>query len=234
MVVWIGYLQWNHLNGISNKQVPVLERLNNIRRQDALLDGESETEWADADFIVGNPPFLGNYKMRQELGDEYTQKLYDVYSDRVPNGSDLVCYWFEKARAAVQAGTTQRVGLITTNSIRGGTNRKVLESIKETGDIFMAWSDEPWILDGAAVRVSMVGFDNGTQMTRTLNGQDVARINPDLTVSADISLAKALEENKGLSFKGVEPGGPFDIEVDTAQKVAPAPPTLKGWTMPMS
>ena len=48
-----------------------------------------------------------------------------------------------------------------TTSIRGGANRKVLERIKETGDIFWAQSDHNWILDGAAVHVSMIGFDSG-------------------------------------------------------------------------
>ena len=73
----------------------------------------------------------------------------------------MVCYWFEKARAMIEEGKVKRAGLLATNSIRGGANRKVLERIKETGDIFWAQSDRDWILDGAAVNVSMVGFDNG-------------------------------------------------------------------------
>ena len=138
-MVWIGYLQWNHLNGISNKQVPVLERLSNIRQQDALLDSEGEAEWLKADFIVGNPPFLGDKKMLGELGNEYVERLREVFKDRVPGQADLVCYWFEKARGLVADKKTKRVGFIATNSIRGGASRKVLESIKESGDIFMAW-----------------------------------------------------------------------------------------------
>jgi len=154
IVVWIGYLQWNHLNGLSNRQTPILERLDTIRRQDALLDGEGETVWPEVEFIIGNPPFLGGKRIRSELGDTYVDKLFEVFEGRVRRESDFVCYWFEKARAQMEAGKAERAGLIATNSIRGGANRQVLERIKETGDLFMAWADEPWILDGAAVRAS--------------------------------------------------------------------------------
>ena len=90
-----------------------------------------------------------------------TSGLTDFYDGRLPGFADLVCYWFEKAREQIENGKAKRAGLLATNSIRGGANREVLKRIKETGDIFMAWSDREWILDGAAVRVSMVGFDNG-------------------------------------------------------------------------
>ena len=143
IVVWIGFLQWNHLNGLSNMKTPILEKLDNIRLQDALLDGGEEAQWPEAEYIIGNPPFLGNYKMRQELGDEYAETLRRVYSGRVSARSDFVCYWFEKARALIAKGVTERAGLISTNSISQLANRPTLERIKDTGDLFMAWSDEP-------------------------------------------------------------------------------------------
>ena len=95
--------------------------------------------------IVGNPPFLGDKKMRAELGDKYVEDLRALYAGRVPGGADLVTYWFEKARAQIEAGKAKRAGLLATQSIRGGANRKVLERIKETGDIFWAQSDRDWI-----------------------------------------------------------------------------------------
>jgi hypothetical protein len=91
--------------------------------------------------------------------------------------SDLVCYFFEKARAQIESGKTKRAGLLATNSIRGGASRKVLERIKETGDVFMAWDDEPWILEGAAVRIAIVGFDDGSESSRYLDGRSVGTIN---------------------------------------------------------
>ncbi len=217
-VVWIGHLQWNRANGISSLQDPILEPLDTIRLHDALMyeDG-SEYEWPEAQFIIGNPPFLGSYRLRGELGEAYVTSLFALYGARIPSTSDLVCYWFEKARAQIAAGRSQRAGLIATNSIRGGANRQVLQRIKESGDIFLAWSDEPWTLDGAAVRVSLVGFDNGAEETRFLDGVPVSAINSDLTVGIDVTAARPLAENTGVCFKGVEPHGAFDVPGETAR-----------------
>ncbi len=114
--------------------------------------------WPEADFIVGNPPFLGGKLLRKGLGDKYVAALFAAYDGSVPAEADLVCYWFAKAWAAIVAGRAKRAGLVSTNSIRGGANRRVLEPIAQQNAIFEAWSDEPWILDGAAVRVSIVCF----------------------------------------------------------------------------
>ena len=228
IVVWIGYLQWNHLNGLSNRQTPILERLDTIRLQDALLDGEHETVWPEVDYIVGNPPFLGDKKMRSELSDDYVEALRKQFKNRVPGQADFVCYWFEKARAQIAGGNAQRAGLIATNSIRGGANRKVLEKIKETGDIFMAWDDEPWTLEGAAVRVSIVAFDNGSTTSRTLDGQPVAVINPDLTSNTDLSQARVLKENHGVAFIGDSKKGSFDLSDLEAKKMLTAPVNPNG------
>ncbi len=93
--------------------------------------------------------------LRRGLGDDTVETLFRVYQGRVPAEADLVCYWFAKAwQAPIEAGRAQRVGLVATNSIRGGANRKVLEPIAERNAIFEAWSDEPWTIDGAAVRVT--------------------------------------------------------------------------------
>ena len=178
--------------------------------------------WPAVDVIVGNPPFLGNKRMWTELGDEYYHRLIRHYEGRIPGGVDLVCYWFEVARQHIESGKAKRAGLLATNSIRGGLNREVLKRIKQSGDIFMAWSDRSWILDGAAVRVSMVGFDDGTQTMMSLDGLPVATINPDLTADVDITGAKVLAENQLLSFQGIIKRGPFDINAELAAKMLAA------------
>jgi hypothetical protein len=186
VVVWIGYLQWLADHGqLGQRSGSVLESLGTIRLQDALLDRSDaahpkEAHWPAADVIIGNPPFLGGKRLRAELGDAYVGDLFAVYYSRVPREADLVCYFFEKARTYIEADSVQRAGLLATNSIRGGANRRILERIKETGDIFAAWDDEPWILDGAAVRISIVGFDDGSELTRSLDGSSVVSINADL------------------------------------------------------
>jgi type II restriction/modification system DNA methylase subunit YeeA len=228
VVVWIGYIQWLHDNGFGVPPAPILQRLHNIRRMDAVLTHDEhgqpvEPEWPQADAIIGNPPFLGDKKMRAQLGDKYVDDLRQLYDERVPGGADFVTYWHERARAAIQTQAAKRAGLLATNSIRHGASRNVLERLKETGDIFMAWSDRPWVLDGASVRVSMVGFDNGSEKARTLDGEAVDQIHTDLTAGADLASAVSLDENAGLCFLGVMKGGPFDIDAATAQAMLASP-----------
>ncbi|MBZ0308116.1 MAG: N-6 DNA methylase, partial [Anaerolineae bacterium] len=216
IVVWIGFIQWKQTNGYYPRLDPILEDLHdNIRLMDAILtldaDGQpAEPDWPEVDVIVGNPPFLGGNKIRQELGGEI-DKLFSLYEGRVPASADLVCYWFERARAHLEQGKARRAGLLATNSIRGGVNRAVLNRIKQTGDIFMAWADRSWVLEGAAVRVSMVGFDKGEEKEVRLDGLDVTTINPDLTATVDITSAKVLKENANICFRTDEKGGAFDI-----------------------
>ena len=137
----------------------------------------TERQWPQCDVLVGNPPFLGDKLMRRELGDSYVEELRRTYGNRIPGQSDLCCYWFEKARDLIEQGKCKRAGLLATQGIRGGANREVLKRIKETGDIFFAESDRNWILAGATVHVSMVGFDDGSEATRQLDGKPVATIN---------------------------------------------------------
>jgi type II restriction/modification system DNA methylase subunit YeeA len=219
--VWIGYLQWLHENGYSFTAEPILKPLDNIKQMDAILaydaDGKPvEPQWPEAEVIVGNPPFLGGGKIRGELGDQYTEALFRLYGDRLPNFSDLVCYWYEKARAMIEVGTVRRAGLLATQGIRGGANRTVLDRIKRTGDIFWAQSDRNWVLDGAMVHVSMIGFDAGDEAIRHLNGLSVNNINADLTPTVDVTTAQILAENIGISFQGPSPKAPFDIDKELA------------------
>ncbi|HEY1209580.1 MAG TPA: DNA methyltransferase [Terracidiphilus sp.] len=233
VVVWIGFLQWKHEHAIHEDREPILEKLENIEHGDAILryDAEGkpyEPEWPKAEFIVGNPPFLGGSKMRKELGESYVDSLQEIYSGRVPAGADLVTYWFEKARYAIQKGVNIRAGLLATQGIRGGVNRRVLESIKSSGDIFMAWSDRPWLLEGAVVHVSLIGFDAGIEENRTLDSKIVASINADLTQDTDTTVALTLCENAQLCFRADEKGGPFDIENSVAAKMLSAPLNVNG------
>lgn len=224
IVVWIGYIQWRSNNAYADTiREPILEELEgHIVCKDAILafDEEgnpTEPDWPAVDVIVGNPPFLGRHRQRAELGDHYIDRLFASYENSVPHNADLACYWFENARNQIESGRAKRAGLLATNSIRGGANREVLKRIKETGDIFMAWSDREWILDGAAVRVSMVGFDDGSEELRTLDQQPTRQINADLTGRVDITVALKLEDNKDLAFIGPQKDGPLDIPNDVAQ-----------------
>ena len=222
--VWIGYIQWLHDNGYGTPSEPILKPLDNIKHMDAILayDDQGKTvepEWPEADVIIGNPPFLGSRKMRPSLGNKYCHDLQKIYGDRIQGIPDLVCYWFSKANELIQKGQVKRVGLLATQAIRGGTNRQVLDQIKDSGNIFLAWSDREWVLDGATVHVSIVGFDNGTEQNINLNGEKVTLINSDLTSAIDLSHACELQENLNISFQGVVLRGSFNISTQEARRL---------------
>lgn len=233
VVVWIGYIQWLNDNGFGVPSDPILKPLHTIEQKDAVLAFDAagkpvEPDWPAADVIIGNPPFLGDKRMRAELGDEYVEALRRLYAGRVPGGADLVTYWFEKARALILAGRLRRAGLLATQKIRAGANRKVLQRIKQSGDIFLAWSDREWTLEGATVHVSLVGFDNGSEAQRLLNGELVSDIHADLTAGVNAAGAARLAENQGLSFLGMMKAGPFDIDGATARRMLAAPVNPNG------
>lgn len=231
ITAWIGYIQWRYDNGFADISEPILKELKQIQNRDAILytnlsAGETkgikaiaESMWDEVDVIIGNPPFLGSRKMRPILGDEYCDALLKVYGKQIEGMPDLVCYWFEKAREQIVNGKAKKAGLLGTQAIRGGTNRQVLDKIKESGDIFMAWSDKEWILDGATVHVSIVGFDDGAENNRMLDGLPVPSINSGLTSDVDVSEGYILSENANLSFQGVVLRGQFDMPHSKADEM---------------
>jgi len=166
--------------------------------------------------------------LRAELGDQYVESLFALYRERVSGAADLCCYWFEKARAMIESGRLRRAGLLATQGIRGGANREVLDRIKNTGDIFWAQSDREWILEGAAVHVSMIGFDNASEAAHELDGLPVERINATLTSSADIARAVVLAENSNLSFIGDMKKGKFELTPEEARAMLQLPRNPNG------
>ncbi|HLY46360.1 MAG TPA: class I SAM-dependent DNA methyltransferase [Stellaceae bacterium] len=117
-------------------------------------------------------------------------------------------------------GKTQRAGLVATNSMRGGANRRVLDRIVREGVIFDAWDDEKWVVEGVAVRVSLICFSGDEDERRPrLDGEPVERISSDLTAAkSDLTRARPLTENKGVAFMGDTKGGAFDIPGDLARR----------------
>ena len=222
--LWIGYIQWHQANGFPYTQRPILTPLDTIRQTDAILDlsdpdNPAEPQWPAAEFIVGNPPFLGHVPFRDSLGDEYVGAVYGIYGNRIPNSSDLCCYWMEKARAQIETGATKRAGLLATQAIRFQSNRPVLVRIKETGDIFAAISDQNWVLAGATVHTSIICFDDGSETERDLDGRTVTNINVDLTSGHDLTLAQRLVDNRNIAFQGIGKVGDFDIPETVANEM---------------
>ena len=237
--VWVGEIQWMRRNGFAEARDPILKPLNTIECRDAILTTDStEPEWPAADVVIGNPPFLGGKLLITHLGEDYVSRVFATYAGRIPAEADLVCYWFEKAGRQIASGKTRLAGLVATNSIRGGANRRALQAATDRRRIFEAWSDEPWVIDGAAVRVSLVCFSRagGESVSGArLDGQPVDEIYTDLTAArggagVDLTSVRRLPENAGVAFMGDTKGGPFDIVGDQAREWLRLPANPNGRT----
>ncbi len=181
--------------------------------------------WPQADFIVGNPPFLGASRMREDLGDGYTETLRAAYP-KMPESADFVMFWWHKAALETLAGRTRRFGFITTNSIRQTFNRRVVKAAMDDGlYLTFAIPDHPWIdaTECAAVRIAMtvgasmkpapeaklqhVTHETANDETGENEVQlDLAlgKVSADLTGGADVSGSSELEANSGLSSQGMK------------------------------
>lgn len=209
-------------------QVPVVE----------LVDPRP-SPWPEADFIVGNPPFLGNYRMRDALGDGYVVALRTAYPD-VPDTVDFVLYWWHKAAEAVRSGRTRRFGLITTNSLRQVLQRSIIvHHVNGKNAMKLLWAipDHPWTDEGAAVRIAMTvgGLEGQPWLGRVVQedagdtpeseaaavkveGIAVDLINEDLSAGANVAGARALKANGGLSSPGMKlHGAGFIVTPETWQ-----------------
>jgi hypothetical protein len=241
LVLWLGYLQWQMRNGSSIVD-PVLEKLSNITAMDAVLkhdperpasDGGTELpnprrpKWPEADYIVGNPPFIGKGSpMRTALGEAYVEALWAAHP-QVGNSADFVMYWVDKAaELLVTKGTRlQAFGFVTTNSITQEFSRRVLERRMKSRNpisLTMAIADHPWKKGGkevAAVRIAMVvaraGVVDGTLWKvveeEALDSDQpkigfralVGKINSNMTIGTDVNISKALKANSGLGSNGM-------------------------------
>lgn len=194
------------------------------------------TTWPAADFIVGNPPFIGNKRMRDNLGDGYVEALWKAYP-KMPASADLVMFWWEKAALMARLYdpakplTTRRFGLITTNSLRQTFNRRVLEphlnDPKKPLSLLFAIPDHPWVdtLYGAAVRIAMTVGVAGNRAGRLLTiateskerseadgrlvafDNQVGKVFANLQIGADVGAAIPLRANLKIAYQGVIPGG---------------------------
>ena len=222
--LWIGYIQWHQANGFAYTNRPILNNIHGIECRDAAIamndDGMADkAPWPDADYIIGNPPFLGAKDMLTELGNDYTNRLRQTYAGELDGAVDLCCYWFEQARTQIAADKTRRAGLLATQAIRFSSNRRTLERIKESGDVFAAYDDLQWKPEepgSAAVHVSIVCFDDGSETTKTLNGNPATDIDTRLTDAVHLDRARTLPQNAGLCFAGVSKGGPFELSPQDA------------------
>jgi hypothetical protein len=183
-----------------------------------------KAEWPKAEFIVGNPPFIGNWRLRQALGDQYVEALRATYPC-VRETADYVVYWWDRSAEVVGLRECRQFGLITTNSLTQTFGRAIIQhhlSSATPVHLVFAIPDHPWVdsVDGADVRIAMTaaaaGVGPGTLLRvvseATVPG-DTARvelnatsgvIHADLSAGPDVTTARALRANRGVSCPGVK------------------------------
>ena len=252
LVVWIGYLQQHYRTRTGHPSEPILRAFRNVNfgrpgGYDAVLtwdgfpltraekrDGRRvETypnarrpDWPEAEFIVGNPPFIAGSAMRGEFGDGYSEAIWATYPD-LPGGADFVmCWWDRAAQIVTRNPTLRRFGFVTTNKIAQGFSRKVVAlHLGAARPVRIAWAidDHPWYRGTgqvAQVRIAMTAVDRGREDGRLLTvvsegdlasehpevdlQMRVGRINPDLTIGVDIGAAGSLLANAGCCHDGVK------------------------------
>jgi len=207
------------LNSITGEQVPDETKRVPVYK----YRNPRKAEWPEADFIVGNPPFIGSKRMREALGDGYVDALRGAY-DMVPDGTDLVLYWWTRAAELLRNARVRRFGFITTNSITQSMNRRATEARtfnSANAAILWAIADHPWVdsATGAAVRIAMtVGGPSqgrarllsivdernadGHEVNVTIAERQVSEIHSDLRSGAAVTGACALRSNGGVCSVG--------------------------------
>ena len=253
LVIWIGYLQQHYRTRSGHPSEPILRAFQNInfgRREgyDAVLvwDGyphpKLETKdgkpvetypnarrpiWPEAEFIVGNPPFIGATDLRDRHGDGYTQTLRYI-NPNVGEASDFVLYWWDRAAELLSTKGTalRRFGLVTTKTISQVFQRPVMERHlggKSPISIVYAIPNQPWTKatpDAASVRIAMTVARAGehagvlhsildecnleTDEPKIVYAAEHGVINSDLTVGPDVTEAVELKANKGVCSPGVK------------------------------
>jgi hypothetical protein len=199
-----------------------------------------KAEWPQADFVIGNPPFIGDKRLRQALGDGYADALRATWKD-VPESADFVMHWWDQAANLTRGGKLRRFGLITTNSLRMIFNRRVLEQHltgKSPLSLAFAIPDHPWVdsTDGANVRIAMTVGTAEVGSGRLLTvldeapagegevavtlGQRIGTIHADLRVGANVAGAQVIQANEYVSSMGMmRAGAGFLVTRDEAAQL---------------
>jgi hypothetical protein len=244
LVLWIGYLQWHFRTKGAAPEEPILRAFKNIQIKNAVLtwDGDPvpqivdgkvtypnarRPDWPAAEFIIGNPPFIGAKFLRERLGSAFIESLWKVHS-QMNESADFVMYWWDRAAELLtRKGTAlRRFGLVTTNSISQTFQRRVVARhllARKPISLVVAIPDHPWTKateDAAAVRIAMTvgvaGKHEGTLKTVISElgtnsdtpaiafTEQVGMINADLTIGLNVVMAAPLKAGEGISSPGVK------------------------------
>ena len=217
--IWIGDIQWAIQNGIHSRPEPILRRLDMIECRDAILEKAGEkAEWPKAEFIVGNPPFLGAKLLKEKCSAGYVQSLRSAYDKTLPGTANLVCYWFDKAADAIENGESSRVGFVATTTIKQPGSIAAINRLQKLCDIHDVKSDEPWTLDGAAVRISIICASK-SRRNSLISNQEVADAAARVMGRSHNFMPQKIAGNSNICFEGFALAGNFNLSGDAARKM---------------
>ena len=243
LVLWIGYLQWHFRTRGGTPEQPILRKFKNIEVKNAVLTWDGypvpqfvggkeaypnprQPAWPTAEFIVGNPPFIGGKDIRSRLCNACAEALWAAHK-HMNESADFVMYWWDRAAELIVAKGTvlRRFGLVTTNSITQEFSRRVMMRRMEGKlpiSLVIAIPDHPWTKatpDAAAVRIAMTVGEAGelrgilrevvreeyldTDQPNISFSEKFGRINADLTIGVDAAKIVPLRANGGLTSRGV-------------------------------
>lgn len=261
LVLWIGWLQQHYRNHTGHPAEPILQANGNVAHRDAVLDWDGAPRlrftvgqgpareqwpnphrptWPEAEFIVGNPPFIGGKDLRSRLDEGYAEALWRAHP-QMNESADLVMYWWDMAAEilARPGSRLRRFGFVTTNSIGQTFQRRTIErwlNGERPLSLVHAVPDHPWTRvtrDSASVRIAMTVVEAGVhdgELSTVVSEADVdtdapvitfntarGRINSDLTLGADVTRNRPLQANAGLCSAGVKlHGAGFIVSRDQA------------------
>lgn len=202
------------LHAVTGKQVPDETARVEVYR----YVNPRAAKWPKADFIIGNPPFIGKVGLRAAVGDGYFEALFRT-SD-LPESADLVTHWWDQAASLVRKKKAVRFGFVTTNSLSQKFGRRVVQKhLAAVDPLYIAYAipDHPWIDErgSAAVRIAMTVGTRTPGAGRLVTVADerkapegisltdrVGIINADLKIGADVTAAKELRSNQRIAANG--------------------------------
>lgn len=181
-------------------------------------------KWPSAEFIIGNPPFVGKgAALRSAFGDGYVEAVFGAWK-HIPQSTDFVMFWWDHSAQLLSENKIRAFGLITTNSITGIFNRRIVKkwiTKKKPISLYLSIPDHPWekTKDKANVRISMTVANNLGQRGVCLKTIREERLNSDspyieyeeilgkigetLKIGVDTGGSTQLTSNKNISWNGV-------------------------------
>lgn len=208
------------------------------------------TPWQAADYIFGNPPFIGStYQTKEQKND-----LESICGHIKGYGLlDYVCNWYVKAAGIMAQHPQVQTAFVSTNSICQGQQVEILwgSLLKQGIEIHFAHRTFQWTSQAAgkaAVHCIIVGFRQKPQMPSEkilydypdIKGEPVkhaaANINPYLIDAPDLIIAKRKTQISGEieMLYGNKPtdGGNLILSTDEKEALIAAEPLAEQYIRP--